>query len=122
MAVNFVGDWMSFSPLVNPKMVKRTPHPGPLPIGSADSADAEREKRSQRLGETMAANCLEAYGLYEISQRLFPLPAGEGQGEGERSVIPAPTRRTELLKWHHGAHQLFPTLKRSGMRVKVRTA
>ena len=29
-------------------MVGRTPHPGPLPIGSADSADAEREKRSQR--------------------------------------------------------------------------
>ena len=33
------------------KMEKRTPHPGPLPIGSADSADAEREKRSQRPGE-----------------------------------------------------------------------
>ncbi|HTB82937.1 MAG TPA: aminoacetone oxidase family FAD-binding enzyme [Candidatus Sulfotelmatobacter sp.] len=30
-------------------MVGRAPHPGPLPIGSADSADAEREKRSQRL-------------------------------------------------------------------------
>ena len=36
---------------VNLKMVERTPHPGPLPIGSADSADAEREKRSQRLGD-----------------------------------------------------------------------
>jgi len=34
---------------MNPKMVERTPHPGPLPIGSADSADAERENRSQRL-------------------------------------------------------------------------
>ena len=34
---------------MNPKMVGRTPHPGPLPIGSADSADAEREKRPQRL-------------------------------------------------------------------------
>jgi hypothetical protein len=33
---------------MNLKMVRRTPHPGPLPIGSADSADAEREKRSQR--------------------------------------------------------------------------
>jgi len=32
-------------------MVKRTPHPGPLPIGSADSADAEREKRSRRYDE-----------------------------------------------------------------------
>jgi len=39
-----------FVPLpLNPEMVERTPHPGPLPIGSADSADAEREKRSQRL-------------------------------------------------------------------------
>jgi hypothetical protein len=34
---------------VNENMVGRAPHPGPLPIGSADSADAEREKRSQRL-------------------------------------------------------------------------
>jgi hypothetical protein len=33
---------------MNPKMVGRTPHPGPLRIGSADSADAEREKRSLR--------------------------------------------------------------------------
>ena len=36
---------------MNPKMVERTPHPGPLPIGSADSAEAEREKRTQRLGK-----------------------------------------------------------------------
>ncbi|HTB82341.1 MAG TPA: ATP-dependent RNA helicase [Candidatus Sulfotelmatobacter sp.] len=36
---------------INPTMVGRTPHPGPLPIGSADSADAEREKRSQRVGD-----------------------------------------------------------------------
>jgi len=35
-------------------MVERTPHPGPLPIGSADSADAEREKRSQRLGGVLS--------------------------------------------------------------------
>jgi hypothetical protein len=31
---------------MNPKMVGRAPHPGPLPIGSADSTDAERKKRS----------------------------------------------------------------------------
>jgi hypothetical protein len=37
----------------NPEMVERTPHPGPLPIGSADSADAERENRSQRLGKVV---------------------------------------------------------------------
>jgi hypothetical protein len=35
-------------------MVKRAPHPGPLPIGSADFADAEREKRSQRLDGAFA--------------------------------------------------------------------
>jgi hypothetical protein len=33
---------------MNPKMVGRAPRPGPLPIGSADSTDAEREKRSLR--------------------------------------------------------------------------
>ncbi len=33
------------------EMSQRAPHPGPLPIGSADSADAEREKRSQVSGE-----------------------------------------------------------------------
>jgi len=38
------------SPL-NPEMDGRAPHPCPLPIGSADVADAEREKRSQRLAE-----------------------------------------------------------------------
>ncbi len=36
---------------MNLKTVEWTPHPGPLPIGSADSADAEREKRPQRLGK-----------------------------------------------------------------------
>jgi len=46
-------------PSLNQKMVGRTPHSGPnlglapLPIGSADSADAEREKRTQRLDETV---------------------------------------------------------------------
>jgi len=40
---------------MNPKMVKRTPHPGPFPIGSAD---AEREKRSLRFaGITPVATC-----------------------------------------------------------------
>jgi hypothetical protein len=33
---------------MNPKLVGRAPLPDPLPIGSADSADAEREKRSLR--------------------------------------------------------------------------
>jgi hypothetical protein len=33
---------------MNPKMVGRAPHPDRLPIGSADSTDAEREKHSHR--------------------------------------------------------------------------
>ena len=43
----------------------------------------EREKRSPRLGKAMAANCSVACGFYKIGQRLFLLPWGEGQDEGE---------------------------------------
>jgi hypothetical protein len=63
---------------------ERAPHPGPLPIGSADSADAEREKRSPRFGKTSAGFCSVAIMIYKTVQRLFPLPRGEGQGEGKR--------------------------------------
>jgi hypothetical protein len=45
------GERRGNGPTLNPEMVECTPHPGPLPIGSADSADAEREKHSQRLRE-----------------------------------------------------------------------
>jgi len=58
---------------MNPKMVGGTPHPGPLPIGSADSADAEREKRSQRFGDM----CVGFMGRGKRSQRIpksHPLP------------------------------------------------
>ncbi len=68
-------------------IVGNTPHPGPLPIGSADSADAERENRSQRLGKATTVSCSRAFGLYEIGQRLFLLPWGEGQDEGERGYL-----------------------------------
>jgi hypothetical protein len=47
----------------------------------------EREKRSQRLGKTAAVNCLVTREFYEISQRLFLLPAGEGQDEGNFAPI-----------------------------------
>jgi hypothetical protein len=67
------------------KMVKQTPHPGPLPIGSADSADAERGKRSQPHGKATAASCSTTPAFYQISQRLFLLPGGEGQDEGEHN-------------------------------------
>jgi hypothetical protein len=42
---------------------ERAPHPGPLPIGSADSADAEREKRSPLLGKTSADFCSLAFAI-----------------------------------------------------------
>ncbi len=43
----------------------------------------EREKRPQRFGEVTAASCLTSNELYEKTQRLFLLPEGEGQDEGE---------------------------------------
>jgi hypothetical protein len=47
----------------------------------------EREKRSQFFGATTADFCKAAYGFYETNQRLFPLPGGEGQGEGKRGLL-----------------------------------
>jgi len=63
---------------MNPKMVGRTPHPGPLPIGSADSADAEREKRSQRLGDVLS-RVVQGDKARVVSGRSHPdlLPQGE---------------------------------------------
>jgi sulfite reductase (NADPH) flavoprotein alpha-component len=75
----------------SPKMEGRAPHPGPLPIGSADSADAERERRSQFLDKSTAHSSSVAFGQEKDVQRLSPLPAGEGQGEGKRSTIHFPT-------------------------------
>ena len=48
-------------------MVEQTPHPPCslplLPIGSADSADAEREKLAPRLGKSAAEFCWAAFGF-----------------------------------------------------------
>ena len=66
------------------KLVQRAPHPGPLPIGSADSADAEREKRSSTSGRTSAADSSTNSQQSTSGHNVSPLPAGEGQGEGER--------------------------------------
>ena len=44
----------------------------------------ERATWFQRLGKTTRGFCSTTIGIYEDGQRLFPLPAGEGQGEGER--------------------------------------
>src|SRR5215471_9304569 len=72
-----------------PVMVGRPPHPGPLPIGSADSADAEREKRSQPSDESTMVSGSTGFQQSISNQRLFPLPEGEGQGEGERVSFPS---------------------------------
>jgi hypothetical protein len=72
---------------MNPEMVERTPHPGPLPIGSADSADAERGKRSQLSGEATVGCCSKTREFYELIQRLFLLPWGEGQDENSPKFL-----------------------------------
>ena len=55
-------------------MVERAPHPVPLPIGSADSADAEREKRSQRLGDVLS-RVVQGFNGRIFRGNLFPPPA-----------------------------------------------
>ena len=44
----------------------------------------ERGKHSPPFGETQAGFSLSALGFYQIKQRRFLLPAGEGQDEGKR--------------------------------------
>ncbi len=44
----------------------------------------ERENCSQRLEQFIGDFRSVVSEFYESIQRLFPLPAGEGQGEGER--------------------------------------
>ena len=57
---------------MNPKMVEWTPHPGPLPIGSADSANAEREKRAQRLGK-IVRRMVHGFDARMVRGNLSPL-------------------------------------------------
>ncbi len=53
------------------------PHPGPLP--------KERENRTQPRRISCAWICRTLTGESKDVHLLFPLPGGEGQGEGERS-------------------------------------
>ena len=52
------------------------PHPDPLPLGEGEF---RRRTSSQR------RHLPESLGEAEEGQWLFPLPAGESQGEGERA-------------------------------------
>jgi hypothetical protein len=56
------------------------PHPGPLPSLSL----GERDNRPPRLRHSRAP------GLVAARDAVFPLPAGEGQGEGERAAANSP--------------------------------
>lgn len=47
----------------------------------------ERENRSHRLSKTTTVSCSRVFGFYKSKQRLFLLPEGEGQDEGERHAI-----------------------------------
>ncbi len=53
------------------------PHPGPLPLGEGEPL-AVSEGTLRRIGGKVLPNA-----RYHL--RRFPLPAGEGKGEGERS-------------------------------------
>jgi len=57
--------------------------------GSFSPSGEKVRMRGQRQQNT-AASARKIHELYEIPQRLFPLPAGEGQGEGERGVYLQP--------------------------------
>ena len=47
----------------------------------------EREKRSQLFGAATTGDGSMIYKFHKIVRRLFPLPWGEGQGEGEVNAI-----------------------------------
>ena len=46
----------------------------------------ERGNRSPRLGKIKAVRCSVISAIYNRAQRLFPLPKGEGQGEGKARI------------------------------------
>jgi hypothetical protein len=72
-------------------MVERAPHPGPLPIGSADSADAEREKRSQRLGDFWSW-IVQGFNARNFLRKIFSL--GEKDSVTAAPCFPGPCEQS----------------------------
>ena len=62
---------------VKAKAFNNRPHPGPLP--------QERENRSPSLSGTGGRISRTIFRKSRNAHLLFPLPGGEGQGEGERN-------------------------------------
>ena len=62
-----------------------TAHPAPFPLTPALSP-GERENCSQSLGKSKADESSSAMENSKSARRLFPLPKGEGQGEGKAGV------------------------------------
>jgi hypothetical protein len=56
------------------------PHPGPLPQGEGETLPAFRDKPAAGLVGRATKST-------QSEPRLFPLPGGEGKGEGERQSI-----------------------------------
>jgi cytochrome c peroxidase len=65
----------------------------------------EREKRSQSSGETAAVNGSQDSRKTEDTQGLFPLPEGEGQGEGKRDER---TNYASLFNAAFGSPEITP--------------
>jgi hypothetical protein len=85
-----------------------SPHPGPLPIGSAASADAEMEKRPSRLAKSRLQAARRLADLMKLASGCSFSPGEKVRMRGKGSVKSAASRFpsnefTDLLLWiiHH---------------------
>jgi len=65
-----------------------------LPLTPALSL-GERENYSHSLGERQPDNSRTVIKIFQDEHWLFPLPKGEGQGEGERDCTTAKTNQIQ---------------------------
>jgi hypothetical protein len=84
---------------MNPKMVGRAPHPGPLPIGFADSTDAEREKRSLR--QDVESRVVQGFNARTQARGILT-PALSSFGEEREKSSHASIIRTLPQRTHAG--------------------